>query len=866
MGEGRLNLPILERDIQFEQLKTLADAAATGFGHSVFITGEAGAGKTTLLRSFEGSMDGARVLRAACEDLSIPEPLGPLRDLALDAGVDLDTLLADESDRLSVFLRLLAAIDGSGDFTVMLVEDLHWADEATLDFLRFAGRRLRNRPVLMVVTSRDDETEGRPHIRRLLSGVPPSDVTRIPLMPLSPEAVAQLAKGTEHRPADLFRITGGNPFYVSELLRSGQQDALRTVQDTVLQRIDRLPPDAQAVLDAVSIFPRRAERDWVLTVANVEEDALDLALDTGLIEDGGVHVAFRHEIARQAVETALRPANRRRLNAKLLSVLQGADGVPNARQMHHARAAGDNAQTALLAPSAGREAMAAGANRQAADYFSIAVDLADAADTATLANLLFEAGEACRLIGRLKESMAYFERALPLVQDDPTLSGRILQRLSRVMWAAGLKVQCRALGDKAIALLDGAETNDLAMALASRAQIAMSDYMMEKSLPLARRAEAIARRLGRMDIVSHALSTQSLASLFTSSEINELYEESISAAKSARSAVNLVRCYANGGVVNWYSLRFKEGLELCTTAISTAYETDTLEQVDFHQGFRVYLLDRTGAWDEALSTTSDILSRELESASPAIMLRLTTLRIKMRRGETDGKTELQTILALLGDEEDSRHIVDVAAIVAETAWLGLEDAATAQDFMDEALKIPINPMLKEEFLYWQRRVDPSRLPSDLQGLHAPYRSSISGDWETAAAEWRKVGDPYREALAFAEGTADDVERAIEILEKLGAARVIERILKAAHARGVAVTTPVAHRASTLANPAGLTQRQMEVLALLDEGLSNAQIGERLFVSAKTVDHHVSAILGKLEVGSRGEAAALARDAGWLSQR
>ena len=220
---------------------------------------------------------------------------------------------------------------------------------------------------------------------------------------------------------------------------------------------------------------------------------------------------------------------------------------------------------------------------------------------------------------------------------------------------------------------------------------------------------------------------------------------------------------------------------------------------------------------------------------------------------------------MLGDEEDGRHIVDVAAIVGERAWLGLEDVATAQEFMDEALSIPINPMLKEEFLDWQRRIDPSRLPSDLQGLHAPYRASMAGDWETAAVEWRKIGDPYREALALAEGAADNVEHAVTILSTLGATRVIEHILSVAHSRGVSINTPVAHRASTLANPAGLTKRQMEVLALLDQGMSNAQIGERLFVSAKTVDHHVSAILGKLEVSSRGEAAALARDSGWFAQ-
>jgi hypothetical protein len=259
-------------------------------------------------------MAGTSLLRGACEDLSIPEPLGPLRDLAQAAGIDLDALFRDERDRLAVFGRILSAIEAPDGATLLLIEDLHWADEATLDFLRFAARRVRDRRLLLVVTARDDETEGRPQMRRALGGVPPSDVTRISLQPLSAEAVAMLAAGSGKRADDLHRITGGNAFYVSELLRGGAAEGLRSVQDAVLDRIGRLPPNAQALIKAVSIFPRRAERGWALGAAAIPDgaDAIDLAVAAGLIEDTDTHLAFRHEIARQAVETALRPGQRRR--------------------------------------------------------------------------------------------------------------------------------------------------------------------------------------------------------------------------------------------------------------------------------------------------------------------------------------------------------------------------------------------------------------------------------------------------------------------------------------------------------------------------------------------------------------------------
>lgn len=858
-----MGTPILERDEALGRLETLAMAAGEGTGHSIFVTGEAGAGKTALLRAFEARMSGARAFRGACEDLSIPEPLGPLRDIALDAGIDLNELWVNEGDRLSAFLTLLAAIEGSEDTALLLIEDLHRADEATLDFVRFAARRLRTRRILMVVTARDDEKEGRPQLRRAMAGVSSSDTTRIALEPLSAKAVSRLAEGSGQSPVELYRITGGNAFYVTELLRGGGNDALRSVQDMLLHRLARLPADTQRALEAVSVFPRRAERDWALEIAGVGDSALDPAVDNELVQDDGTYVAYRHEIARLAVETALRPTQRQRLNAALLGKMQADGLVPNARQMHHARAAADSRQITRLAPLSGREAMAAGANRQAADYMSIAVDLADKRDEAAFAELLFDAGEACRFISRLTDAMGYFERALDIVGADKTLRGRILQRLSRVKWTVGQKAQARTLGDEAIAVQEGADTEELAMALASRAQIAMSDYEMEESWPLAQRALEMARRLGRSDIVSHALSTQSLTGLFDSSQMNALYTESIAAAKAAGSPINQVRSISNGGVVNWYGLRFSEALDLFDSAIATAYETDTFEQIDFHQGFRVNVLDRLGCWDDALVTASDILSRPLEQSSPAIMLRLTVSRIAMRRGESDGAEHLTDITALMGDEEDARHICDVACLVAERVWLGLQDKVSSQAAMKAALAIPINPMLKEEFLDWLRRIDPTLLPDGLNGLHEPYRAAMAGDWKAAATLWHRAGDPYRQALALAEGDAEAITCALQILDRLGAARVRHAVIVKARERGLTVEAPATPRATTRANPAGLTKRQMQVLGLLGEGLSNAAIAERLFVSAKTVDHHVSAILGKLEVASRGEAAALARDSGWV---
>ncbi len=865
---GNREHPFLERDAPLAQLAERAQAAGEGSGHVVLVAGEAGAGKTTLLRVFEEHTD-ALVLHGACEDLSIAEPLGPLHDLTRAAGFDLDALFRAEGERLAVFGSILDRLEASGGVTILAIEDLHWADEATLDFIRFAARRLHDRRLLLVLTARDGESEGRPQIRRALGGVPPADVSRIALQPLSAAAVATLAAGSGRQAEEVYRVTGGNAFYVSELLRGGSGDGLRGVQDAVLDRIGRLPAEAQTLLEAVSVFPRRAERGWALHVAELGdgEDAVDAAVAAGLIEDAGTHLAFRHEIARQAVETALRPGRRRRLNAAALAAMQAAGGVPNARLLHHARGAGHREATARLAPLAGREAVAAGANRQAAEYLSLAVELAEE-EADDLAALLWEAGEACHTVARLRDALAFFERALGLVDKarDSLTAGRILQRISRLHWQMGRKATARAVGDEAIAVLGENATPERAMALANRAQIAMADYEMDLSAGLCRQALALARRLGEDEIEAHVLVTLCMLAPGGADELRAQAAESIAIARRGGHGFTLTRTLCNSGVMHYYYLLdYPAALELYEHSIATSYELEITQQLDFARAFRIHVLDRVGRWDEAVAEAKELIAEQGEQSSPAIMARLTLARVAMRRGATTDGGLLEEIVTLLGEEEDVRHVMDVACLYAERAWLGLEASESAQAWIDRALAMPCPPVFRDELLDWQRRIDPERPPGPLDGIHVPYRAALTGDWCLAAEKWVCIGDPYRQALALAEGDADAVVEALQILDRLGAVAVQERVRAAACERGLDVCAPLRPRASTRANPAGLTRRQLDVLRLLNDGLSNAEIGARLFISPKTVDHHVSAILARLEVATRGEAAARARDAGWLAR-
>ena len=232
--------------------------------------------------------------------------------------------------------------------------------------------------------------------------------------------------------------------------------------------------------------------------------------------------------------------------------------------------------------------------------------------------------------------------------------------------------------------------------------------------------------------------------------------------------------------------------------------------------------------------------------------------LRARRGDAGASAPLEEAYALVEPTREIDRIAQAAAALAEAAWLTGDHAAAGQ-VTDAALALALDrrdSWAIGELAHWRWRAGfRDELPETL--MADPHRHSIDGDWRAAAELWRKLGCPYEAALALAD--ADDeaaLRRAYDELLDLGAqpaAAIVARRLRERGARGL----PRSPRSRTRANPAGLTARELEVLPFLTEGLRNAEIAERLVVSQKTVDHHVSAILRKLGVRTRGEAAAQA---------
>jgi hypothetical protein len=359
------------------ELSTLADrleaVERSGRGQVLLVGGEAGVGKTALARRFRDQRrQSARVLWGACDPLFTPSPLGPLRVVAEETGGELEEVVARGTMPHAVVTALARELRARAP-TLFILEDAHWADEATLDVLRLLARRVETVPALVVATYRDDELD-RAHPLRILVGelATSRTVGRMKLARLSPAAVAELAEPHGVDAGELYRKTAGNPFFVVEALATGAEGIPDTVRDAVLARAARLGPAGAALLEAVAVVPPRAEL-WLLeALAGAAADPLEECLASGMLVVEAAGVAFRHELARLAVEESMSPQRKVDLHRGALAALADPpDGRPDlARLAHHAEAAGDVDAVQRFAPAAAARAASLGAYREAAAQYA----------------------------------------------------------------------------------------------------------------------------------------------------------------------------------------------------------------------------------------------------------------------------------------------------------------------------------------------------------------------------------------------------------------------------------------------------------------------------------------------------------------
>ena len=848
-------MELLERDDELVTLGALARAAAAGRGGLVMVTGEAGIGKSALVERFaRGHEAGLRVLWGWCDQLATPRPLGPVRDLARQVRGPLAEHLAagDDAGAVDALLDELSTPPGS----VLIVEDAHWADEATLDLLTVLGRRIGRLPALLVVTLRDAELADDHTLRYLPAAAAPATV--LALRPLSPCAVATLASRAGRSPAGVHAITGGNPFFVGELLQDDAAGVPRTVTDAVLARVHRCSASARDVLDVVAVVPGRAE-SWMLGDLQPTEDCLR----TGLLRVEGGAVGYRHELARLAVESSLPPRRRRELHARVLTVLLARDDADLARCAHHAAAAGDASVLRRVAPAAAREAADAGAHREAARQAMLALSAGGPLPLADRAELLELASVEAYLAGMVDDAVTARQEAVRLREQlgDRDALGAGLRWLARLLWWSSEAEAAHDAARRAIEVLEPAgPSHELAMAYSGLSQLHMLADRNKEAIALGERAIAMARDLDDAEALAHALTNVGSAAARHSDTGREQLAEAATIATAAGLADHAARALVNRAYVSLVHRRFSLAEADMAEASAYAEANELHGYAQYLMGMRSWWHLEQGDWSVAEQLAQEVLAQRLQpgiSHCPGLVV-LGTLQA--RRGHPEASATLDEAARIATRTGELQRIGPTMAARAEFGWLSgdrdrcAREAGTAfgqaRDYGE--------PWLTGELGVWLHRAgQPVELPN---WVAMPYRLLVGGDWAAAARAWQQLGCPYQQALALTDGDVGGCLEALQLLDRLGAvvtAALVRRRLRRQGVRHV----PRGPRTAARRNPAGLTVRQQEVLDLLVDGLSNAEIADKLVIAPKTAELHVSAVLAKLRVSSRREAVTAAQRLG-----
>jgi DNA-binding CsgD family transcriptional regulator/tetratricopeptide (TPR) repeat protein len=853
-------MELLERGSFLADLGRLFDEATAGHGRLAFVGGEAGAGKTVLVERFVQNVGNrADVLFGACDALSTPRPLGPLLDMARGLGPEFERALRAGEGRDDTFRRFLARLGAGAKPTIAVFEDVHWADEATLDLLRFVARRLNDRPCLIVATYRDDEL-GPQHPLRLALGdlATTSTLRRLNLPRLSPDAVATLADGSGLDPHHLYRITAGNPFFVSEVLATGTGEVPASVRDAVLARFARLAEPERRALEAAAVLgatTRASDLDAVLPGATAAADA---CVAMGMLRAERDAFSFRHELVRDALLTVLPSQRKLELHRRTLAVLQGGGSDDLRRLAHHAEAAGEADAVLRYAPAAAEQAVAVGAHREAAAQLGRAVRFADRLPTPDRARLLERYAWACQLTDRMEDAATARRAAIELWRElrEPLREGAALARLAHALVLAGRNEEGERASRGAIEVLEARPPGpELAEAYRYQGYVRMLDRDTRQAVAWSEKAVALASRHGATETLAPAYNAIGSA-LLVSGEVEagrRALEHSLALAQAANAPFHVGNAYSNLGSGAGEVLELDLAERYLALAVAHDAEHDLDGDASYARSWQALVALYRGQWSTAVDLAAAVLRRPATATISRIMALVALGRVRARRGDPEIWVALDEALRLAAPTGTLQRLGPVHAARAEAAWLQ-DHAAEARDAARAAYELAVrkrHAWFVGELAYWRWKC--GDLPVVPSGAAEPFARQMRGDPAGAAQAWNERGCPYEAARALAEANDEaSLRSALATFEALGARPSAQATLRRLRELGV-TGLPRGPRPSTRANPAGLTRRQLDVLRLMVEGRSNPEIALALVRSPKTVDHHVSAILAKLEVHNRTEA-------------
>jgi DNA-binding CsgD family transcriptional regulator len=666
--------------------------------------------------------------------------------------------------------------------------------------------------------------------------------------------------------AALHQLTGGNPFFLTEVLAAEDETVPTSVGDAILARAARLSPEARAVLDLAAVIGSTFEPELLLTVAGPVFDEVDDCIARGLLRATSDGLAFRHELTREAILTAIAPHRRRLLHARVLAALRKEPESERnlARLAHYAEAAGDQEAVLEYAIAAAEQAASLHAHREAAAQYARALRSADRLPAAERARLLEGRSVACYLSDLGEEAIEARQAALAISRTlgDPLKEGDNLRWLSRFYWLQGHGAEAEAAATAALEVLERLPPGpELAMAYSNLAQLRMLDLDLDGTLLWGNRAIALAEQLGNTETLVHALTNVGAARCYAGDDLGK--EELTRSVRLALDCGYLEHACRALLLLAWTTMsgmRLDEADHRFATAIAFAMEHDLDFNRWYLQSGRAALRAHQGAWDAAETEIRQLLRQPRVLPVTRLVALATLGQVCARRGSPEAAAVLDEALVLADRNGQLMRLGPVRAARAEAALLSGDRKRAREEVL--AVRNLVfargNRWQRGEFAWLLWQAGDQDVPTD--HVARPYALQIAGDFAAAAAAWHELGCPYEEACALAE--SDDpalVRRGAAIFEELGARPALRHAIRRLRALGVRDPRPLRREppAAIDASPHGLTARELEVLRLLAAGRTDQEIADALFISRRTASKHVGAILAKLDVTSRGEAAVFA---------
>jgi DNA-binding CsgD family transcriptional regulator len=844
---------LLERETFLAALDGYAEDADSGHGRLVVVSGEPGIGKTSLVDAFRESRPDLRWLWGACDGSFTPRPLGPLREIIDQLDGSLPEPATNDDDRHRLFAAFMADLEASPATTGVVVEDLHWADEATLDWLGFLARRVERTRTLVVVTLREGEASADgPHRKALTHLVTHKSTRRVSLPPLSTEAVQHLADGSSRDADQLFELTGGNPFYVVETLASDADTVPRSVADVVAARVLSVPKDAQQLLQAAAVLVQPSSAEILESVSGLPGSVIDECLVSGtLVADANIY-RFRHELTRRAVEDAVPAFRRAELHRAALPVLEST-GADVALLAHHAAGAGVANKTVLYGTAAGDAAAAVASHREAATQYARALQHAHAEEATTRAGLHEKLATTHALRDHWEDSLIHRQAALAIRRElgDPMHISENLRGVATCQWRLCRGAEANGAMESAYQLMvDEPDSMEKGWAIASYTNFGLAPG---QKVHLLSEVCSMAERLQEPSLSAFALVGLGAHTYSSGGDGSADLEKSLRMFLDTGDPSRAAWAYTNLYEYAVDSVHLEESAWIYEEGLPFVIDHDISTYSFCLRASRAQVLVRQSHHDEAIALVREM---EHETMSPInrchMLLPLGISRI--RQGDRAGLDDLSQAWELATASDDPEWTVNAATAVAQAAWI-LDEPSLVDDAMAAELARPdfLQVWLYAEYAVWLARL--GRLETTTHDyLPEPWSLELAGDHRRAADAWEARGCRFDKAVVLASsGDPDACREAIGIFTELGSDIAADRARQILRSSGQRVPARSRTRRTTKKHPAGLTAREAEVLELLAEDLTNAQIASRLFLSPRTVDHHVSSLLTKLGASSRGDA-------------